>query len=140
MSGPYDDIIYLPHHVSEKHPQMSQENRAAQFSPFAALTGHGAAIQETARLTNERIEPSENMIADLDRKLRELNDKISEHPEIVVTYFQADEKKNGGTYVTISGALKKVDNYEGTIVLMDNKKIAIQDILDVQSEILSASD
>ena len=135
MIEPYDDIINLPHHVSSKHPQMPIENRAAQFAPFAALTGHDAAIKETARLTTERIELSESAIAVLDIKLRILEDSIEDHPEIAVTFYKLDEKKKGGAYVTSSGTLKKIDDYEQTIVLLNGEKIPLQDILDIECEL-----
>ncbi len=138
MTGPYDDIINLPHHVSRTHPKMSSANRAAQFSPFAALTGYDAAIKETARLTDKRIELGENAMAALDMKLRMLADIIADHPEIAVTYFQSDKKKQGGAYVTDIGSLKKIDDYEGNIVLMSGKKISIEDILDIECELFKA--
>lgn len=135
---PYDDIIDLPHHVSDTRPQMSRENRAAQFAPFAALTGYDAAIKETARLTDERIELSESAIAELDMKLSLLADMIAAHPEVTVTYFQPDEKKQGGAYVVATDALKIIDDYERTIILMDGKKIAIEDIVEVECEMFKA--
>ena len=138
MTGPYDDIIDLPHHVSATRPQMSIANRAAQFSPFAALTGYNAAINETARLTDEWIELDENAIAALDMKLRMLTDMIAEHPEISVTYFQPDNKKEGGAYVTAIGALRKIDDYENVIILMSGEKITIGDILDIECELFKA--
>lgn len=135
MSGPYDDIIHLPPPVSKKHPQMSRENRAAQFSPFAALTGHGAAIKETARLTDARIELSENTAAELDRRLDLLNTHIQQHPNISVTYFQPDVRKEGGSYVTVTGAVKKIDAYERVLLIMDGTKIAISDILTMDGDL-----
>lgn len=135
MTGPYDDIINLPHHVSATRPQMSRENRAAQFSPFAALTGYDAAIKETGRLTDTRIELGESAIADLDMKLQLLADMTTEHPEISVTYFQPDERKAGGAYVTAAGAVKKIDNVERVIVFTDGKSVAISDILEIESEL-----
>jgi len=138
MSGPYDDIINLPHHVSSTRPQMSIANRAAQFSPFSALTGYEAAIKETARLTDEQIELDESSIAALDMKLRMLADMTADHPEVAVTCFQADEKKEGGAYVTIIGAVKKIDDNESVIVLMNDKKIATRDILDIECEMFRA--
>lgn len=134
MSEPYDDIINLPYHVSTTRPQMSRANRAAQFSPFAALTGYDSAIKETARLTDERIELGESTIADLDMKLLMLLDRIAEYPEIAVTYFQPDEKKDGGAYVAATGVLKKIDDYERAIVFIDGKMIAIEDILEIEFE------
>jgi len=138
MTGPYDDIINLPHHVSVTRSQMSPVNRAAQFSPFAALTGYDAAINETARLTDERIELDEDIITALDMKLRMLADVITDHPEIAVTYFQPDEKKDGGAYVTVAGVLKKINDHERFIVLMNGEKILIEDIQDIQCELFKA--
>jgi len=138
MTGPYDDIIDLTHHVSATRPQMTITNRAAQSSPFAALTGYNAAINETARLTDEWIELDENAIATLDMKLRMLTDMIAEHPEIAVTYFQPDKKKEGGEYVTAIGALRKIDDYENVIILMSGEKITIGDILDIECESFKA--
>lgn len=134
-SGPYDDIINLPHHVSCTRPQMPRENRAAQFAPFAALTGYDAAISETARITDTRVELDENAIELLDMKLRLLADGIDEQPEIAVTYFRPDEKKKGGAYITASGALKKIDDYEHEIIFMDGKKIHIKNIIEIESEL-----
>ena len=135
--GPYDDIINLPHHTSATRPRMPRENRAAQFSPFAALTGYETAIKETARLTDERIELSESMIAELDAKLSLLADSITERPEIAVTYFLPDEKKSGGAYVTAAGTAKKIDDYERTIIFTDGKKIAITDVLEIEGELFA---
>lgn len=136
-SGPYDDIIDLPHHVSAIHPQMSSVNRAAQFSPFAALTGYDAAIVEAARLTNERMELSEYMIDALNSKLSMLADVISDHPKVTITYFRADERKSGGTYVTVTGAVKRIDDYEHVLLLMNGDKIMIEDILDIECELFA---
>ncbi|MFG6319323.1 MAG: hypothetical protein K1W33_05650, partial [Clostridia bacterium] len=102
----YDDIINLPHYISKKHPQMSIEARAAQFAPFAALTGHSEAIRETARLTDERIEIDEDLKVIIDSKLRMIQKKISLKPTVSITYFVPDEKKKGGEYVTIVGNVK----------------------------------
>jgi hypothetical protein len=138
MTGPYDDIINMPHHVSATRPQMSATNRAAQFSPFAALTGYDAAIKETARLTDKRIELDEDSIADLDVKLRILQDRIADHPDVSVTYFRPDDKKEGGAYVAATGSVKKIDDYERAIVMVSGEKIAIEDILDIQCELFKA--
>jgi len=137
VSGPYDDIINLPHHVSTTHPQMSSTNRAAQFSPFAALTGYDSAIKETARLTTERIELGESEIAVLDMKLRILEDSVEDRPEIAVTYYKPDEKKTGGAYITASGTLKKIDDVERTIILTNGDNIPIPDILDIECELFA---
>lgn len=136
MTGPYYDIINLPHHVPTTRPQMSIANRAAQFAPFAALTGYDAAIKETARLTDERMELDENALAALNMKLRMLTDMIADHPEVAVTYFQADDKKEGGAYVTAVGAVKKIDDCERVVVLSNGNRIALEDILDIDVEAL----
>lgn len=132
----YDDIIHLPHHVSSTHPQMSILDRAAQFSAFAALTGYDGAIKETARLTQERIELDEIAKAILDEKVRIIQDRISEEPELAITYFQPDEKKAGGAYITKKGALKKIDRYERTLLMQDGTRIIIEDILDITGEVV----
>lgn len=132
MSGPYDDIIDLPHPVSATHPQMPRENRAAQFSPFAALTGYEGAIHETARLTDARKEFDESALAAVDMKLQILADAVATHPEVAVTHYIQDEKKEGGAYITSTGALKKVDAYERAIVLMDGRSIAMEDVLEIE--------
>ena len=104
MSDEYRDIINLPHHVSSKRPQMSMLDRAAQFSPFAALTGYDDAIHETARLTNDKVDLSEEEKETLDRKQQILLERLGEHPALTVTYFIPDAKKSGGAYVTKSGS------------------------------------
>ena len=132
----YDDIINLPHHVSVRHPQMSALDRAAQFSPFAALTGHEDAITETARLTRERIEQDENSREILDRRLQMVIERIRETPEITVTYFQQDARKQGGEYLTVSGRVKKVDEYERRICLEYGAVLRIEEIVDIEVDIL----
>lgn len=135
MNDRYDDIIHLPHHVSKTRPQMSMMDRAAQFSPFAALTGYDAAIKETGRLTDEKIEVGEETKAVLDRKQRYLSDMISVQPEITVTYFLPDERKSGGTYLSVTGKLKRIDEYERMMILTDGKKIPLDDIMDIESNL-----
>ena len=137
MKTPYDDIINLPHHVSSTRPQMSRENRAAQFSPFAALTGHDAAVKETARLTEQKIELGDGAIEVLDAKLNILADMIDSKPEVAITHFIPDAKKDGGTYVTTSGAVKKIDDYERAVMLVSGEIIGIENILDMDAEIFS---
>lgn len=127
----YDDIIGLPHHVSRKHPQMPLLDRAAQFAPFAALTGHEAAIKETARLTEEEIELDENSKELLDFRLQQLQEHLSEHPEVTVTYFCPDEKKTGGAYETVTGVVKKVDEYAGELVFTDGRRIGLGAIVEL---------
>lgn len=138
MSGKYDDIIDLPHHVSATRPQMSMIDRAAQFSPFAALTGYDAAIKETGRLTDEKIEIDEDTKASLDMKQAYLMEIIDEQPEISVTYFLPDTKKTGGAYVTVTGNLKRFDEYERLLILTNGKKIPMDDIADIESDLFRA--
>ena len=125
----YEDIIALPHHVSASHPQMSLADRAAQFSPFAALTGYEDAIDESARLTEEQIELDENAREELDEKLRQIRECGEAHPEITVTYFQKDARKDGGAYVTLTGRVKKIDEYARMISFMDGTAVRIENIL-----------
>lgn len=131
----YDKIINLPHHVSSTRPQMSMIDRAAQFSPFAALTGYDAAVKETARLTEQQIELDEYEKVALDQRILLLQDHLKEHPEVMITYFVPDERKDGGKYVSITGAVKKIDTYEKQIVLMDKSKIPIENILNMDGEV-----
>lgn len=135
MKDQYEDIINLPHHVSKTRPQMSELERAAQFSPFAALTGYDAAIRETGRLTDERVDFGEETKAVLDMKQRYLNDIIADQPEITVTYFVPDERKAGGAYVTVTGNLKRIDEYERMIILTNEKKIPMDEIADIESDL-----
>lgn len=136
MSIFYLDIIDMPHHVSTTRPQMSMMERAAQFSPFAALTGYDDAITETGRLTGERIELDEDAKAALDMKHACLMEIINEQPEISVTYFLPDTKKSGGEYVTVTGNLKRFDEYERLLILTDGQKIPMDDIMDIESSSL----
>lgn len=129
--GKYDDIINLPHHVSKIYPQMSLEARAAQFAPFAALTGYEGQIRETARLTNDRIDLDEELKSILDSKLQEIQDKIKARPTVEFTYFVPDLKKDGGKYVTASGIIKKIDEYKQVIVLENKQEIPIKEIIDI---------
>ena len=134
MSGPYDDIINLPHPTSTKHPWMPMSDRAAIFSPFAALTGHAAAIQETARLTDQRMELDEDTKAMLDLKQLILADRIAERPEISVVWFRPDARKEGGQYVTTVGQLKKVDDIARILQLADGTTIPLDEVLELRSD------
>ena len=140
--NPYDDMINLPHHTSASHPHMSAHDRAAQFSPFAALTGYDSAITETARLTDKRAELDEYSKAALNEKLcmiqEKMDEQLDEQPEVSITYFQPDNKKSGGAYITAAGCVKKIDEYERTVVMKDSTKIPIEDILAVEGEIFGA--
>lgn len=131
MSGPYEDISHLPHPTSKKHPRMSMEERAAQFSPFAALTGFGGVIRETGRLTDARVELGESDQAELERTLNFLDSQEEEHPAVQATYFLPDERKEGGAYVTVTGRLKRIDQAEGTLLLQEGTRIPIRDIRSV---------
>ena len=131
----YEDILNLPHHVSKTRPQMSMLDRAAQFSPFAALTGYDDAIKETGRLTDEKIEMDEDRKAALDMKQAYLIEMIDEQPEISITYFLPDAKKSGGAYVTVTGNLKRFDEYERLLILTDGKKIPMDYIADIESDL-----
>ena len=131
----YEDILNLPHHVSKTRPQMSMLDRAAQFSPFAALTGYDDAIKETGRLTDEKIEMDEDRKAALDMKQAYLIEMIDEQPEVSSTYFRPDAKKSGGAYVTVTGNLKRFDEYERLLLLTDGKKIPMDDIADIESDL-----
>ena len=135
MKNDYSDIIDHPHYVSKTRPQMSELERAAQFSPFAALTGYDAAIQETGRLTDERMEIGEEEKAMLDRKQQYLLEIISDKPEITVRYFKPDERKSGGAYVSVTGKLKRIDEYERMMILTDGKKIPMDEIADIESDL-----
>lgn len=128
----YGDIINLPHHVSSRHPQMSMINRAAQFAPFAALTGHAAAIEETARLTDEQHELADEDSEALNQTLAYLRETINEHPTITITYFEPDKKKAGGAYKTIEGQLQNIDDYNQSIVLKSGEAIPLKSVLDIQ--------
>lgn len=132
---PYEDIINLPHHVSDKRPQMSMWDRAAQFSPFAALTGYDDAVTETARLTDAKIELDESSQAALDMKQHLLMDAISEQPKITVTYFMPDERKAGGKYLTVSGELKRIDEFERLLILTSGQEISFDSIYDIESDL-----
>lgn len=136
----YDDIINLPHHVSQTHPHMSILDRAAQFSPFAALTGYESAIKETARLTNNRMELDEAAKNVLDEKLRILHKQLSNQPEIEITYFKPDEKKNGGAYVSVIGIVKKIDGYKRTIIMQNETRIPIEEIISITGDIFQTVD
>ena len=133
--SPYEDIINLPHHVSPTRPRMSRADRAAQFSPFAALSGYGDAVQETARLTNRRIELDESAKAALDEKLRLLAEVIEDRPEAAITYFLPDRKKAGGEYVTAAGRVKKLDAAAQELVMVNGQTIPIADIVEAESRL-----
>ena len=130
----YKDIINLPHKQSTKRPRMSLLDRAAQFAPFAALTGYDDAVKETARLTDEKIEMSEENLNVLNMKYQILVDRLDEEHEVVFTYFIPDKNKSGGAYVEKRGVVKKVDDYERLITLYDGTKIPMDDVLTIDGD------
>jgi len=133
MKSKYDDMLLLPPPTSPRHPRMSIANRAAQFSPFAALNGHDEAIHETARLTDGKIELAEDEKLRLDRKMRVLTAMLSERPEVVITHYIPDLSKDGGAYVIFTGNLRKIDPTDHTLCFTDGTMIAPEDVLSLDS-------
>ncbi len=133
--GKYDDIIDLPHYVSETHPPMSRADRAAQFSPFAALTGYDAAVRETARVTERRIELDEGVKAELNARLNCILEHLSEHPQVSLTYFVPDEKKSGGAYRTVTGTVRKLDSFAKTLTLTDGTVVPMEEMVHVEGNL-----
>lgn len=133
----YDEIINFPHHVSKTRPQMPMSDRAAQFSPFAALTGYDSAIKETGRLTDEKIDLDEESLTALNMRYQMLTDALEERPEVRITYFKPDERKAGGAYVTTAGAVRKIDDFEQTIIMQDGTRIPMDDVLSLEGELFS---
>lgn len=132
---PYEDIVDLPHHVSRKHPQPTMADRAARFAPFAAITGYEEMVLEEARVTDDRIEMDESSKAALNEKLNMILEFIDEQPEVSITYFEPDKKKSGGAYITVTGTVKRIDEYEHLVIMTDGKTINIDDIYNLQSEL-----
>ncbi len=135
MSDKYKDIINLPHHTSSVRPRMSRINRAAQFSPFAALTGYEEAVQETARFTHEMVELDEYQIEMLNHKINVALENKEQNPLLSITFFKPDTRKRGGEYLTVSGVIRKVNPLSRTLVLMDGTEIPINFIYDISGEI-----
>jgi hypothetical protein len=133
MTHKYDDIINLPHHVSEKHPQMSMQSRAAQFAPFSALSGHGAAIRETARQTSRFIEYDDNHAEMLDRKIHTLLEGQYRHTTTAITYFKPDKRKAGGSYRTVRSVINEIDTVNKTLILPDGETIPFEYIYDIET-------
>ena len=136
MAGPYDDIIDLPHHVSDRYPHMPMRNRAAQFAPFAAVAGHGAAVNEAHRETERRMELDESIIADIDRELQRLRRELEKgkYPSVNIAFFVPDEKKDGGAYQMMSGELVKIDPLEGRLFLSDGGSVPIAELLHIEEQ------
>ena len=120
MKNKYEDMLYLPHHISLKHPHMSRKNRAAQFAPFAAVVGHEASVSEVARYTEEKVELDESQKEQLNYRLAE----ILNRPE--------DERKDGGKYVSVEGVIKRFDEYRKEIVMEDGRRIGVGDVYEVK--------
>ena len=140
MSGKYDDILFLPHPVSTERRHMSNLERAAQFAPFAALTGYERAVRETARLTETKAELDEGEKALIDARLRMLLDLPGQQPEITITYFVPDKRKSGGSYVEATGYVKRIDLVEKIIFLTDGTHIPIEDIFSLESKLFSQAE
>lgn len=137
MNGKYDAILELPHHVSKTHRQMSRQDRAAQFAPFSALSGYDSAIRETARLTDDRIELGEELLLELNTRLQMLSERIQEAPIVSITYFTPDKQKSGGAYLTASGVVRRINDFDREILLDDGTRIKIDDIVSIQGEVFA---
>jgi hypothetical protein len=135
----YDAIIDLPHHVSTRHTPMSALDRAAQFSPFAALTGHEAAIEETARLTETQHDLDDSQLELLDERLLQIRAHLSQQPLLTFTYFQPDEKKSGGAYLTVTGRVRKILDFEHVIVLEDGTTLPMERLVSIEGELFSST-
>lgn len=132
---PYEDIVNLPPHISKKHPQPTMIDRAARFAPFAAITGYEEMVLEEARITEERIDLDEGTLSILNEKLNMIQEFIDEEPEVTITYFEPDKKKSGGAYIDITGTVKRIDEYEHLVIMTDGKKIRIEDIYGLESDL-----
>lgn len=124
----YDDIISLPHPVSGRRAGMSMLDRAAQFAPFAALTGYDGVIEETGRLTDFCTELTEGRKAELNEMLLAIREVLDQKPQVRITYFQPDDRKAGGAYVCTAGSVKKLNEYEGLLIFTDGRQIPIDQI------------
>ena len=131
MAENYEDIINLPHHISKKHRPMPREARAAQFAPFAALTGYESDVNEAARYTGKRRELGEYKTDRLNRRINEIRDGIHGNTEVIITYFKPDEKKAGGEYLNIGGRVRKIDDYGRTLTLTSGALIPLDDICEI---------
>ena len=134
-NGKYDDMVYMQNPTPACKPRMSLHDRAEQFSPFAALTGYEDAVEETARLTDSRLELSEDMKTILNEKMQMILDNAENGPIVTITYFVPDKKKSGGAYVDVSGIVKEIDEYERCVVMTDKKKIPIEQIRAIEGEL-----
>jgi len=135
-SHEYDDIIDLPHFEPDHHPRMSMTSRAAQFSPFAALTGYEDVIDETARLTDRRIPLEDEQKLEIDSKLDFLKEHLRERPEVTLQIFLPDDKKDGGRYIDVTGYLRRIEEVEMLLVFTDGRRYSVRDVYSVDSPIL----
>lgn len=140
MSNKYSDIIHLPHKQSSTRPHMPVIDRAAQFAPFAALTGYDSAIAETGRLTDERRELSDAQLEELNAKLCYIKECLDDEPPVTITYFREDDRKSGGAYLDYSGTVKRIDDYEHTVLMTDGKEIFIDDIVEIESPLFNSEE
>ena len=128
----YDDIINLPHYEPKYHPRMSKYKRSAQFAPFAALVGYDEQVQECSRLTDKRLEIDDELKEKINYKLNKINELIKNNPEVEITYFIPDVKKDGGKYINEKGNVKRIDYINRFIKFTDNKKIILDDVIDIK--------
>lgn len=131
---PYEDIVDLPPHISKRYPQPTMMDRATRFAPFAAITGYEEMVLEEARVTEERIELEECALALLNEKLNMIQEFLDEEPVVTITYFEPDKKKDGGAYISVTGTVKRIDEYERLVIMNDGTKIRIEEIYNLQSE------
>ena len=129
----YDDIIDLPHPVSEKYPRLSKAQRAAQFNPFAALTGYDAAVDEASRMTEEERFLDEESVNEINSILFDLKMRLKEKPQATICYFEPDDRKAGGAYRTLTGKVEKIDEYNGTIQI-DKKTVDLNRIMTIEAQ------
>lgn len=132
---PYEDIVNLPRHISKVHPQATMADRAARFSPFAAISGYEDMVKEAARVTEERIDITDATKELLNEKLNMIIEFLDEAPEVTITYFEPDKKKDGGAYISITGTVKRIDEYERIVLMSDDKKIRIEEIYAIESDL-----
>ena len=132
---PYEDIIDIPRHISKKHPQPSMLDRAARFAPFAAITGYEEMVLEEARVTEERAQLDESALVMLNAKLNMIEEFIDREPKVKITYFKEDKRKAGGRYVSITGTVRKIDEYEHLVIMDNEEKISIEDIYGIESDL-----
>ena len=132
MAGKYDDIIHLSRPVSQRHAPMTVRDRAAQFAPFAALTGYDDVIEESGRLTDRRIDLDETEITRLNEVLNKIKERLSERPQVRILCFRADSRKAGGAYSTVTGWVTKLDAHEKSLILEDGNTIPLEQIFDIE--------